>query len=462
MTTITGTIVDSGGQALTGRLIVKLDAPLVDTSTEPYTTHLPATREFAITNGAVNLTLLQTQTSGITYHFIFNTYEIIELFYLVDGALYSGPNHLHTDGAYYTGNTHTADSVLLNRETREQSTTHINFHAVVPNVLTEDFASLLPTGVTTDLLDTAAQRIANILVNNLDYAEALRGGPRPRGEFDPDTYYKLDDQVSHDGSSYTWINESPAKGVYPPNITYWQVNALKGDTGTGTAGNNTAYDATTWDGQLDAPSRNAVRDVIELLATKAALNLKADINSPVLTGIPSAPTPATGNRGTQIATTGFVGAEINLLGTVPVGAILPWVTGSAPTRWLICDGRTISRATYAALFAVLGTSFGAGDGSTTFHIPDLRGRVIAGLDNAGTAQGDGGRISGAWADTVGGSGGSELQGMYTSNLEGLGYGLVTPGQAFTDRVIVANDINKTLSSLQPTLALNYIIYAGVI
>jgi microcystin-dependent protein len=70
---------------------------------------------------------------------------------------------------------------------------------------------------------------------------------------------------------------------------------------------------------------------------------------------------------------------------VPTGAILAYGGSSAPTGFLIGDGSAISRATYAALFAVLGTTYGAGDGSTTFNLPDLRQRFPIGKAAAGTA-----------------------------------------------------------------------------
>lgn len=56
-----------------------------------------------------------------------------------------------------------------------------------------------------------------------------------------------------------------------------------------------------------------------------------------------------------------------------------WFTDTAPTGWLICDGSAVSRTTYADLFAVIGTTYGAGDGSTTFGLPNLSGRVPAGM-----------------------------------------------------------------------------------
>lgn len=62
----------------------------------------------------------------------------------------------------------------------------------------------------------------------------------------------------------------------------------------------------------------------------------------------------------------------------PIGSILQWSTNSAPSKWLICDGSAVSRTTYDDLFAVIGETYGNGDGSTTFNVPDLRARVPVG------------------------------------------------------------------------------------
>lgn len=70
----------------------------------------------------------------------------------------------------------------------------------------------------------------------------------------------------------------------------------------------------------------------------------------------------------------------------PVGSVLMWTTPSAPTGWLLCDGSAVSRTTFASLFAVIGTTFGAGDGSTTFNLPDMITRVPRG-GNPGTQAG---------------------------------------------------------------------------
>lgn len=70
---------------------------------------------------------------------------------------------------------------------------------------------------------------------------------------------------------------------------------------------------------------------------------------------------------------------------VPTGTIVAFGGQTAPDGWAICDGTVTSRATRAKLFAAIGTAFGAGDGSTTFHLPDFRGRFLRGL-NSGTGR----------------------------------------------------------------------------
>lgn len=69
---------------------------------------------------------------------------------------------------------------------------------------------------------------------------------------------------------------------------------------------------------------------------------------------------------------------------VPTGAILPYGGATAPTGYLLCDGTAVSRSTYAALFAILSTAYGVGNGSTTFNLPDLRQRFPLGKAVSGT------------------------------------------------------------------------------
>lgn len=69
---------------------------------------------------------------------------------------------------------------------------------------------------------------------------------------------------------------------------------------------------------------------------------------------------------------------------VPSGVVSPFAGSAAPTGWLLCDGSAVSRSTYSALFSVVGTTYGTGNGSTTFNLPNLKGRVPVGLDGTQT------------------------------------------------------------------------------
>ena len=74
----------------------------------------------------------------------------------------------------------------------------------------------------------------------------------------------------------------------------------------------------------------------------------------------------------------------------PTGALMMWATGTAPTGWLLCNGGEISRTTYATLFSVIGTTFGAGNNSTTFNVPDYRDRMPVGAGTLYAVAGIGG------------------------------------------------------------------------
>ena len=94
-------------------------------------------------------------------------------------------------------------------------------------------------------------------------------------------------------------------------------------------------------------------------------------------------------------------SQVNAL--VPAGSIIATAVSAAPAGWLFCAGQAENRTTYATLFAAIGTTYGVGDGATTFNLPDLRGRVIAALDNMGGT--DAGRLS--LANTLGTSAGTQ-------------------------------------------------------
>ena len=72
--------------------------------------------------------------------------------------------------------------------------------------------------------------------------------------------------------------------------------------------------------------------------------------------------------------------------TIPIGSVMPFAevdsTSALMSDWLLCDGSAVSRTLYSELFSLIGTTYGAGDGSTTFNLPDVKGRVIVGQDEA--------------------------------------------------------------------------------
>ena len=84
---------------------------------------------------------------------------------------------------------------------------------------------------------------------------------------------------------------------------------------------------------------------------------------------------------------------------VATGIVTPFAGITVPTGYLLCDGQAVSRTTYSALFAVIGTSYGEGDGSTTFNVPNLIRRFVEGSDTAGTVKEAGlPNITGYFAD----------------------------------------------------------------
>jgi len=123
-----------------------------------------------------------------------------------------------------------------------------------------------------------------------------------------------------------------------------------------------------------------------------------------ISGIVTAPTAAAGTNTQQLATTAFVLAN----GVPPTGVINMWGTGTAPSGWLLCAGAAVNRTTYAALFAVIGTTFGVGDGSTTFNLPDYTNRMPYGT-------------------TVGATGGSATTTLITANLPSHTHSITDPG-----------------------------------
>ena len=149
---------------------------------------------------------------------------------------------------------------------------------------------------------------------------------------------------------------------------------------------------------------------------------------------------------------------------VPTGGIVEYAGATAPNGWLLCDGSEISRTTYADLFEVIGTTFGEGDGSTTFNLPNRKNKVGVGVDS-----------SSEHFKTLGATYGEETHTLTTSEMpkhkHGVGYvgaganGIYAgmPGTS-TKPTNYDNELfinyaggDQPHNNIQPSIAMNYII-----
>ncbi|MBW4558462.1 MAG: phage tail protein [Trichormus sp. ATA11-4-KO1] len=255
-----------------------------------------------------------------------------------------------------------------------------SFSAVVPFSSTpiniKDLAE--QSGVRYDAQDASLLTLSRYLYSNDTFWEALVNQVfQNKGAWSPSVFYKRGDVVSYDGSGYQYVATVASQGNLTTDETFWRLLVSRGETGTGTAGNDTIYGA-SWDGATDAPTRNALYDIIQTLATKNELDTKVAAEDAVLTGNPTATTQATGNRSTRIATTDFVGNELDGIGRVSIGDILIHPTTAAPNKYRVLTnpGEVVSQTTYAELFAQIGTTYNTGsEGAGNFRLPSNGGGV---------------------------------------------------------------------------------------
>ncbi len=155
---------------------------------------------------------------------------------------------------------------------------------------------------------------------------------------------------------------------------------------------------------------------------------------------------------------------------MPTASIMPYAGSSAPTGYLLCDGAAISRSTYSTLFGLLATTYGSGDGSSTFNIPDLRGRVIAGQDDMGGSSANRltNQTGGVNGDVLGDTGGAETHTLSISEMPAHTHTVPASGSRLRGDSTseVASNIQGISGStggggahnnVQPTIILNYII-----
>lgn len=122
-----------------------------------------------------------------------------------------------------------------------------------------------------------------------------------------------------------------------------------------------------------APNQVPTNGMLGTMAFQDADNTL--VQNLIISGVATAPTPTTGDNSTSIATTAFVGTAS------PAGQVGFFASNTAPVGWLKANGALVSRTAYANLFSRIGTTWGAGDGSTTFQLPDMRGEFPRGWDD---------------------------------------------------------------------------------
>jgi microcystin-dependent protein len=177
------------------------------------------------------------------------------------------------------------------------------------------------------------------------------------------------------------------------------------------------------------------------------------------------------NAGSAAAEAAEAAAAAALLAP-PVGMLADFAGSSAPSLWLLCYGQAVSRTTYAALFTVVGIAFGSGDGSTTFNVPDMRGRVAIGKDNMGGSGANRVTTAGSSLDgnTIGASGGSQFLHAHTHDYtDSTASGSNQFQSGGTTLLQNVTNPTKTTSSagagnsqnMPPGVIVNKIIYAGV-
>ena len=176
----------------------------------------------------------------------------------------------------------------------------------------------------------------------------------------------------------------------------------------------------------------------------------------------------------------FSGADLTGIEGIPTATIVPWSSASVPTGFLECNGQTVSRSTYSALFAIVGTTYGAGDGSSTFLVPDLQDNVAVGKSNNKALASTGGANTVSATGNIAGStanaslstaqlashshsfkagpqsGGPGFPGRYRGQIQSQNTQNAGSGQGHSHNMS-ANFSGDATSVLQPYLTIIYII-----
>ena len=211
--------------------------------------------------------------------------------------------------------------------------------------------------------------------------------------------------------------------------------------------------------------------VVEKLATTAyvqgELTNYLPLSGGTLTGVVNGVTPPNGDNSKKLATTEFVNAKagnyLPLSGGTPTGVVQAFAGSTTPQGWLLCDGSAVSRTDYAALYAVIGTTYGAGDGSKTFNLPNLTDKFIQGNSTSGTVKSAGlPNITGHFAmelvnpsESANGAFNLEKGSLHDRGFSGGG--TLTWGDVYIDASRSSSVYGKSTTVQPPAVTMRYII-----
>jgi microcystin-dependent protein len=266
--------------------------------------------------------------------------------------------------------------------------------------------------------------------------------------------------MSRNGSgTYTLPAGNPV--VTNTVISSTWANTTLTDLATAMTGSVAADGQTPMTGNLNLSSNKIINVVDPTAAQDAATKAYVDT-----VGFTVAPSTA----GNVLTSNGTIWTSAST-STVLTGSMQMWPTATAPTGYLLCAGAAVSRVTYATLYALIGTTYGIGDGSTTFNLPDLRGRMALGVSTSYALASTGGSadavvVSHTHAATVTDAGhlhsitGSNVAGGFAAGSNGYQNTGTTNSATATTGITVSNataGVSGTGANLPPYLAINFII-----
>ena len=281
------------------------------------------------------------------------------------------------------------------------------------------------------------------------------------------THYELSQYTANDKTSYL-VNYNSDMSVIDSGIYNAQAKADTNGNAIGDLSNLTTDVKSSLVSALNEVDSHTDENTTHIgnlsnLATYENSDLVRAINE-----VDSNTNTNTGNIGnlTDLETTiksNLVGAINEVNTDTPIGAIMPYAGTSAPSKYLICDGSAVSRTTYEALYSIIGTRYGNGDGSTTFNLPNLKGRTIVGRD---LLQSD--------FHEIGATGGEKVHLLTVNeipshnhdiNIPKMLYSDVSSGSVLGGESIVGQTTHQTgntgggqaHNNMQPYIVLNYII-----